>query len=263
MPCALSQKPHQEIANCFQGLDVAPNIAAQNRMIKVDDLFMVMGSPSMADVQHASPASHAQHASTDEATANGPKFGSVPAQTLQDDGTPTEATVTCDAQATKPESSSPLTASKLLAKLHPKVQAAQLAHAPEAPGDFSTATVGPGVAEQRMRNVPPPPPPDVEKPFAPPDIIAQLFGSTSGAPSVSVQKSAQDDETASTHRNPSHMRAAAVTVSDQHCELNGSSTATLPDHKHHASVKKLFQILLQDERFIDAVADAMSTMTTG
>lgn len=242
----------------IQAPTAEPNMT-QARMIKIDDLFSVTGSPLTAGIQPARP-SPASHLSTrTEAMPTGPQAVTGPAEAVCDRETPNDARASSDMEGSKVEGSSTLTASELLAKLTPKAQASQLTLPTEPAVAAGAGNMSSGFNKHRMCNVPPQPPPVVDKPMHTPNIIAQLFGGSAANPSISARKELPDDGIGSKH-SLSAMQSADIASSDQKCQFEKVAAASLPNKMHRASVKQLFQILIEDDRFLDSVADAMSEM---
>lgn len=240
---------------CLQ-VPTAETNMTQARMIKIDDLFSVTGSKLTPGVQHARASGTSQLSKRTEAVPTVPQAIHGTADPVCDTEALNQARGSSDVDGSKIEGSSTLTASELLAKLNPKAQATQLTLASEPAVGAGAADIGSGLNNQRMSNVLPQPPPVVDKPTPTPNIIAQLFSGSAGNPSVSARKDTPDDGIGN-KSSLSAVQSAEVASNDQ---LKTVTATSLPNKMHRASVKQLFHLLIEDDRFLDAVADAMSDM---
>ena len=233
------------------------------RMIKMDDIFPVADPPISENVQNTSFTAK-QDSKTQDVVQAAPM--PLPLSVKASDDIPStrdQAQEGCDEKGPQNEVASPLTASELLAKLNLRAPGSVLRPA-TMKGETTSATLQGGRrAGSSVPVNPAPPPPVADKPPTPPNIIAQLFGSTAaktGQP-VSSQQASRD------HAMPNvqgtrGLATCAEQGNSKHLDLGaGVATVENPADARREAAKQVIQILLRDDRFIDALADAMSEIS--
>eukprot|EP00892_Ulva_mutabilis_P004826 jgi/Ulvmu1/2715/UM014_0172.1 len=221
------------------------------RMIKIGDLFPSIGGPVPASMHNAS--------STSDMPAPQSAGGSsaVPMAMKTYDAATAEhaAKASCNTEPRRIDTAGTMTATELLAKLTAKVNGS---------AQLTTPPAGKGHGEQSsVRNLPLPPPPVVDQPAQPPNIIAQLFRSTAAKAitQASGQQSSSEVGSASATGKQDVIQTEGQATTDQTGVTDQVRTDTCCAEGRRAAAMRLVQILLQDSRFLDAVADAMSAMS--